>query len=88
MSEQLRTNAIDTIWRNKHKFDTDNPEEDVFFVDRTTIGVEVLAFSTEDRLKVSIPQLTPGSYALETWKRHETNDKTRKDTLSEVSIIQ
>ncbi|HYG38328.1 MAG TPA: DNA-binding domain-containing protein [Cytophagales bacterium] len=87
-NERITSNGIGTILGNELKFNPENPEEGVFFVNGTTTRVEVLAARTEGKLMFSIPQLAPGSYALEVRKGYKTTNEIRKGALSELLIVQ
>ena len=87
-NERITPNGIGTILGNELKFNPENAEEGIFFVNGTTTKVEVIATRTEGKLLFSIPPLAPGSYALEVRKGYKANNEIRKGALSELLIVQ
>ena len=88
LNERITPSGIGTIIGSELKFNPENAEEGIFFVNDTTTKVQVLATRTERKLMFSIPQLTPGSYALEVRKAYKTNNEIRTGALSELLIVQ
>ena len=87
-NERATPNTIGTIIGSELKYNPDNAEEGIFFVNGTTTKVQLVATRTEGKLVFNIPQLAPGSYTLEVRKAYKATNEIRIGALSELLIVQ
>ncbi len=75
---------IGTIVGEALKFDPENANEGIFFVNGTTTKVSVIAIHTEGKLVFNIPQLPAGNYSLEVRRAYKSGTVIRTGVLSDI----
>jgi hypothetical protein len=86
-NSKITPNGIGAIVGEELKFNPENPDEGIFFVNGTTTKVAVIATRTEGKLMFSIPALTPGNYSLEVRKGYKNNTTIRAGVLSDILVV-
>jgi hypothetical protein len=87
MNSAVTSGGIGTIIGEELKFNPDNAEEGVFFVNGTTTKANVFVNRTDGKLVFRIPTLAPGTYTLEVRKGYTASGEIRKGELKKKLVV-
>jgi hypothetical protein len=86
-NKSITSNGMGSILGEQLKFNPENPEEGIFFVNGTTHKVNIVGTRTEGKLMFTIPTLTPGEYKLEVRKAYKGGAEVRAGALPETLTV-
>jgi hypothetical protein len=87
LNSTATSGGVGTIIGEELKFNPDNLDEGVFFVNGTTTRANVMVNRTEGKLVFRIPTLAAGTYTLEVRKGYTANGEIRKGELIKKLVV-
>ena len=87
INSAVTSGGTGTILGEELKFNPDNAEEGVFFVNGTTTKANLFGSRTDGKLVFRIPTLAPGTYTLEVRRGYTTSAEIRKGELKKKLTV-
>ena len=86
-NSKVTSGGMGLITGEELKFNPENVEEGIFFVNGTTTKVAVIGTRTEGKLMFTVPTLPAGNYSLEVRKAYQTTSAIRSGALPKVLVV-